>query len=116
MPNLTPGATTEADARTLLCGDPVQRDDYDDGSYELSWSYRTQRLSTSVRLNFDADAVFRAVTSCSPEYIGLHRAADSDARNEGNARRIPRHSLSPQRSPIKTLRRKSSAFPHMRAY
>lgn len=90
VPHLVRGTTTESAARLLLGGEPVRRDEYEDGTHELVWSYRTQRLSTSVTLRFGRDSVLRAFVRASPEHLGLRRDPASLARPDGEPPRAPR--------------------------
>jgi hypothetical protein len=90
-PQLVRGTTTAAEARELLAGEPVQRDDYDDGSVELTWLYSTQRLTTSLCLRFGPDGILRAVVNSSPEFLAFSANASPDAGVEGEAPSARRH-------------------------
>jgi hypothetical protein len=51
-------------------------------SDELTWSFRTQRLATSVRLAFGSDGMLRAFVSSAPDFIGLRRDPQTGARTD----------------------------------
>jgi hypothetical protein len=80
IPDLVCGVTSAAEASVVLGGEPVQRDEFDDKTFDLVWSYRSQRLATSVRLRFDPDALLRTITDCKPEYIGMCGAGQKSPR------------------------------------